>query len=553
MNPINTTNTTFLRIQAIVKADFLLRFRRTSTLLLFVVMCGLAYLVLPDPTSGRTFMKTGSQRVFYSSDAVAVGTVAQFSGIFIALFGFYMLGSTIRRDVDTRTGFVLAATSMRSWEYIAGKFVGNIVFLLALTVGYVAAMMIMYLMRGEEALKPFVFLKIYFLCSFPSIIFVSVMAIVFETIPFLAGKIGNVVYFFVWAAIMTVPAAMGDTDRVRDDEKEQKPIQVLKNEVSWVSYLDATGLAYCIGQVKEQTGSNNFSMGNSPFDASKPPVYMGSIGVPAKWVLPRFVSTVFAMPLLLIALAAFHRFDPVRLKASARQDRRNIIAALNIWLKPISKAVQSLWAVVGVIPVRWTFARSVAAEALMTLSLYPVSIIVWIAITGASLLTPSDSFHGAVLPIIFCVLTVLLADIAIRERSKGMTALLFTTPLLRIHFVWWKFASALVLTFVFLAIPLCRLLLLNVSEGASLAIGGIFLTACAVGMGVMTGTTKTFIGLTMMFFYVVMDSHGQPPEFDFAGWYGTATTSVRGMYLLLTSGVLLVAQVVYAWRLRQRF
>lgn len=48
-----------------------------------------------------------------------------------------MLSNTIRRDVQTRTGFVLASTTMRNSEYLVGKFFGNFVFLLAITIGFI--------------------------------------------------------------------------------------------------------------------------------------------------------------------------------------------------------------------------------------------------------------------------------------------------------------------------------------------------------------------------------------------------------------------------------
>ncbi|HXH41657.1 MAG TPA: hypothetical protein VNN08_23740, partial [Thermoanaerobaculia bacterium] len=128
------------RISAIVRADFLIRFRRLSTVIVFLLLSGFAYLWVPDPRSGMTLMQINGARVLYNSAAIGMGT-SMLATIFVGLFGFYVISNAVRRDIDSRCGYVIASTTMRTSEYIFGKFLGNVVFLTTFVAGYMLASM----------------------------------------------------------------------------------------------------------------------------------------------------------------------------------------------------------------------------------------------------------------------------------------------------------------------------------------------------------------------------------------------------------------------------
>ena len=62
--------------------------------------------------------------------------------------------------------------------------------------------MAMILVRGEAPLQPFVFAKQYALIIPSSILTVSALALLFESIPFLSGRFGDVAYFFLWTILL---------------------------------------------------------------------------------------------------------------------------------------------------------------------------------------------------------------------------------------------------------------------------------------------------------------------------------------------------------------
>lgn len=118
------------RIFSIVRADFLIRFRKPSTAAIFLLLCITAYLWIPDPSTGRALLQIKDQRALYNSAALGMATASLLT-LILGFVGFYMVSSSIQNDIRTRTGFVIASTSIKSYEYLLGKFFGSLIFLSA--------------------------------------------------------------------------------------------------------------------------------------------------------------------------------------------------------------------------------------------------------------------------------------------------------------------------------------------------------------------------------------------------------------------------------------
>jgi len=144
------------RIGAIVAADVRIRFRRLSTLVIFLLLSAMAYAWVPAPSTGRALMQVEGKRAVYNSAAVGMATAA-LATIFIGLVGFYVISNAIGRDARSRCGFVIASTNVGSFEYLVGKFAGNLVFLTTFTLGFMCSAMAMVLVRGEAPLQPLIF------------------------------------------------------------------------------------------------------------------------------------------------------------------------------------------------------------------------------------------------------------------------------------------------------------------------------------------------------------------------------------------------------------
>ncbi len=75
------------RLAAIVRVDFLVRFRRVSTVVVFLLLSAFAYVWIPSPATGRTLIQINGQRAIYNSGAIGMGT-ASLGMIFVGLVRF---------------------------------------------------------------------------------------------------------------------------------------------------------------------------------------------------------------------------------------------------------------------------------------------------------------------------------------------------------------------------------------------------------------------------------------------------------------------------------
>lgn len=519
-------NESLHRVAAVAVADFRIRFRRTSTIVVFLLLSAVPYLWIPSPSTGRALLQSDGHRVLYDSPAIGMAT-ALLASIFIGLFGFYVISSAIRRDVISRCGFVIASTRMRNGEYLVGKFAGNLLFLSVFVSGFMLTSMAMLAVRGEAALRPLVFLQQYLLLVSPVIVLVSALAILFESVPLLAGKFGDVVYFFVWLGSMGVVAAQSERD----------------GGASWLFLFDFTGLGYLMENLKATLHTTNISIGSSTFDASKTTLVFPGLTV-AGWWWKRALCA--AMPLALLPLARlfFHRFDPARVRQGADHARRRWVGRLNALIKPLTRFAHSTLSGSGSGTSLLSAAR---ADALLTLTNFPLTVVAMIAIAIAALASDAADLSSGVLPVALAVLAVAISDVSTRDRRSGTVSLLFASPTLRERYVAWKLASTLMFSFIFVAVPLLRLAT-EPRRLAAAAVGVAFVAAAATGIGVISGNSKAFIVIFLSFWYIAMNSKGANPGSDFAGFY---SVSLKVSSAYFASAAALVAGSMY-WH-RRRF
>jgi len=484
------------RIAAIAVADARIRFRRTSTVVVFLLLSGIAYLWVPDPSTGRALMQINHSRVLYNSAAIAMAT-ALLGTLFIGLAGFYVVSNAVRRDAQSRVGAIIAATPLHSGEYIAGKFLGNALFLSTFFCGFMLVSMAMVVVRGEAPLEPLTFIKQYLLLAPPPILFVSALAILFECVPWLSGRFGDVAYFFVFMMSMALATA------------------AVMNGLNWGAYFDPSGMATVIAQNMAMLHTKSISIGASAFDAHKPPLVYPGLSIGHGFLAQRLVSMLVPLPLLLLARASFHRFDPARVRVAAKAERR-WLARLNALLKPIARPLMTM-------PAARSLPLAAVADAQLTVALLPP-----IAIAAVvSIALP--------LPIAFLAMAVSIADIASRDAGANTTTLLYAAPRLREHFVAWKFMSTAIIAIAFV--------LRHALSPACLA-GTLLTVAAATALGTISGNAKTFIVLFLSFWYIVINDRGATPALDFAGFYGKATPAIMLTYAGIGAALLAIATLI---------
>jgi len=518
------------RIGAVVWTDLLIRIRKPSTLVSFLLLCFVAYLWVPAPSSGLALMTLAKQRVLYNSPTMAFGT-ALLCSVFLALFGFYLVSHSITHDVQTRCGSVIAATPTSNWEYLTGKFLGNVAFLSVLTVGYLLSSMVMQGVRGEAPLDLAAYFLNYSMMLPPTIVFVASVALLFQSVPQLAGKAGDVLYFFLWAVLLGSAVGLGSLPGSNP-----------------AMYFDFTGMALVEQGLSGQTGTENLSIGISPFDPALGVLTWEGFDMPRGWIMSRIVSVLASLPLLVLATLTFHRFDPTRSRILKEQSGKGWIQRLDLLTKPAGRMVGSgLSAASG----RTSgLPRAVVFDAALTLQNNPLGSVALLATITVSLLAPPGLLARVIMPLGIAALAILVAGVANREKRAGTADLIRAIPRLTDRYLLWKFGVALLLGLGFTSIAILKLSAVASGAALSLLCATVLVASAATSLGTLTGTPKAFIVLFLSFWYVVLNDGGNTPALDFAGFFGTAGTGVRLFYLSLAIGLMLVAQVGYRFRAR---
>jgi hypothetical protein len=507
------------RIGAVVRADVLIRLRRPSTLVMFLLLSAIPYLWIPDPAkTGRALMQINGQRVLYNSAAIGMAT-ALLGSLFIGLIGFYVVSNAVRRDARSRCGFVLAATPLGSGEYIVGKFLGNVLFLTTFLSGYMLTAMGMQVVRGEAPLQPFTFMKQYVLMTPAAIVFVAALAITFESIPFLAGRFGDVLYFFMWVMSLAV---------IGSSMEHGAPW--------WVGCFDICGIGMLGAQLHSVSG-HGMAIGSSTFNPARGIYIFNGLSAHGIYGLQRVVATFAALPLLAVARLAFHRFDPVRVKNAGPRQRTGWLGVVNRWSRPLARLFAPM------LRPSSTVAGAARVDAWLTFASQPfiAVAVIFVAVLTAS--TPLRTIGQGALPVAFLIAGVCISDVASREARAGTLSLAYVAPRLREQFVAWKLLSALLVTLAFLIVPIVRFAIANPRALPPLLAGALFVSAAATALGVLSRNPKTFLLLFLMFWYFVMNDKGATPSVDFANFFGVTTPLIVLGYVAATIALFAAAEV----------
>lgn len=518
------------RIGAVVHADVLIRMRRPSTVVVFLLLSWLAWIWVPDPATGRTLMQVDGRRVIYNSAAVATGS-ASLATLFIGLVGYYVVSNALRRDLVTRCGFIVASTTVRSGEYLLAKFFGNLAFLALFATGYMLVAMAMLLVRGEAALEPIVFAGHYLFIVGPVLVAVAAIALLFESVPWLSGRFGDFVYFFLWIALLGMGAAA-----------------MRSGKGDWTAaLLDVSGLGILFEELREALATDAVGVGTMTFDPAKPPFVFDGLRLSSRDIGLRVISAAGALALLPVAWLFFRRFDPAKVRIRTGGGALRLLSKAGRMLKPLARPLHALS-----VGRRGSIAAAAANDALLTLELYPVILLAAAGFAIAALVSPdAAALRSGVLPIAFAAVAVFLSDLASRETRSGTLGMLFSTPGLRERFAVWKLTTAFLLGAVVLVGPLVRLALTAPTSLPETLAGLLFTAAAATLLGVVSRNPKTMIVLFLVFWYVVVNDGGQSPALDFAGFYGEVDLARAAMYGAVGAGMATLAATAHAARLRR--
>lgn len=195
-------------IYHLARADFLERVRRYS----FLIMLGLAAFLSYQTAVGNVTMRLDQYRGEFNSAWVG-SMMALISSFFLGWFGFYLVKGSVARDRETGVGQIMATTPLTRPLYTFGKWASNFAVLLAMNLVLAIAGIGIQFLAGENTqlnlpalLAPFLFITL------PMMALVAAIAVLFESIGFLSGGFGNVLYFFLFVFIFPLADNLSKTN-----------------------------------------------------------------------------------------------------------------------------------------------------------------------------------------------------------------------------------------------------------------------------------------------------------------------------------------------------
>jgi hypothetical protein len=523
-------------VYALALADFLERVRRYSFLvtLLFAVCLGYA------AATGQISLRLGEYRGLYTSAWVGA-MMSLITTTFLSLVGFYIVKNAVDRDRQTGVGEILASTPLSRISYLLGKFFSNFA-VLASMVGVLtlAAVAMQFLVAEDRVFHVWALLSPFLLLSLPAIALTAALAVLFETVRWLRGGFGNIVWVFLWALSIGLPGAIGIP--------QCDPFGLWTVFRSVVPAAQATipGYKEAFSLTVADTSVRVF-----------PGFHWAGIDWTTGEVLLRVAWVVAALAIVLLGATFFDRFEPARsrprphskreagevaLEAEASWPRSSVEApaAVPIYPTPLPHDVHG-----------FGFTRILVAE--LRLALQGMRWW-WHAVAAglliAQLASPLEISRGPLLGVAWLWPALIWCAMGSRELRFATSQLLFSCArILPRQLTACYLAGVTVALFTGAGAGVRLVLARDFSGVFAFLVAAFFIPALALALGVVSRSGKFFEALYTMLWYI--GPMNRIPGLDFTGAAGgPLTLRFALIYLILAAALLAAAFLARARQLR---
>jgi len=514
-------------------ADFYERTRRYSFLLVLAAVIYLGVLV----NNGTAFLglipgdfSPVNYRGEFNSAWIGTMTVLV-TNSFLFLLGFYLVSNCIARDVRTGVGQIIATTPVSRGAYLLGKWLSNFAVLAVLELILAAAALVMALLKREAALDLDALLMPFLAVGLPLLAFIASLGVVFETIPWLRGALGSILYFFFWLGNVIGSLLLNLGLPVLKDPFGFKVFRDSLVAAVTAAYPGITIFGY--SSVIDIYHNQEFKVFNwSGLDWNA-----GIIAGHWLWV-------VLAVGFVLLSAAWFARFDPAR--EGLRGLRGNLWGTITGELSALQKrlpriALPSLSPLISKLAGVNPFLGVLFAE--LRLLLKGRRLWWWLAVAGvnlAILFGPLEIKKNWMLPFAWLLPMAIWSEMGNREKKNNTHQMIFssTHPVLRQLPAAWL-AGVLATALFSIGGAVVFLIDGDLADLAGWACGVLFVPALALALGVISSGSRVFEVVYVLWWYMGPFSKGQRVDF---------TNGAPQFYLLAAAGLLLVSMY---WRGRQ--
>ncbi|WP_351008460.1 hypothetical protein [Shewanella sp. S1-58-MNA-CIBAN-0166] len=213
-----------------IVADFKQRTRQQSFVVTLLAMSVLTLLFFPSPDAHYQTLVINGYRGIYNSAWLGI-CLAMLNVLFLPLICFYLVKNALELDRKSMTCELIAATPINKLTFLLAKWCTSVFILVSIVLVMLLSSIGIQLYYGESyqidlwalAWPQFVFVL-------PMLLAIAAIAIMFESIKWLRGGLGNVVYFFLWigSIVQTIESVSGIgalVDHLDAEVAERFPLQ----------------------------------------------------------------------------------------------------------------------------------------------------------------------------------------------------------------------------------------------------------------------------------------------------------------------------------------
>jgi hypothetical protein len=372
----------------------------------------------------------------------------------------------------------------------------------------------------------------------PVMTVVGAMAILFEAIPWLRGGLGNVVYFFLWIAALSM--RLGRTDDPHAASNDLFGMGIVVPSISSACEAAFPGST----QGKAFSMGINFKTGGRVWDLNT--FRWEGLDWTREIVVSRLWWVGVGLGLALLAAVFFRRFDPAREGSRRAPKQPSKIEIIEDRVVPDLVHTATLHRLTK--RPRFSFIFMVLAE--LRLALHGISLwwyLVAAGLVAAGLFTPVPISRGF-LVVAWIWPLLLWSAMGTRERRLRTDQLVFSTahPLRRQLPACWL--AGVIITALTGSGTGARLFLAGDQLGLiAWTAGALFIPTLALTLGVWSGSAKLFEVLYLLLWYLGPANHFG--EIDFMGATGPLLPPRTPFFFLALTAAL--AMLVLAGRKRQ--
>lgn len=513
---------------AMIKGDYLQRTRSYAFLITLAISLYIAYTFVPPPEANYTMVRIGNYVGDYN--AAWIGHVtAIMTSVFLSLIGFFLVNNSVKKDIETEVGMIIATTSVSNFRYLMSKVLSNFLVLLSITgIVFVMSIGIFFLRSSGFDFEIMSFVLPYLVVTVPALFFISSLAVVGEVFLGRRSVIQYIGFFFLFNVVIA-------------------NVQMKKGS-DFITWADPFGVkVVTMGMekyVKDNLGVEGrvTSMGFNFSPKNEVKVFeFNGMDWPIGFLTSRLLWIAFGVGLVLLSSRFFHRFDVhEKIKTMKKSKTPGEMA------EPASPKTISLSALPA-ITVDYGITSFIKTELLMLYRKGPRWF--WLVNVGgmiALLFTPREIAHEFILPSLWFLQIGRWSDLTTKEKTNRIHHFTYAAyqPLRRL-------LPSQLMAGVILALVLASPLLMRYAIAqeflpmAGIVAGGIFIVLFAACLGIISGGKKLF---EVLFFAITYMNLNRIP---FADYFGFSTTA-SSLLLVLTLSLLLaiVSGLVRSYEIR---